>query len=250
MFEQNETQMIAVWGSPNSGKTITSLRIAKALADKKQDVILVLPDLVCPMIPVLLPMQTIHEDSLGELLASNEVTQEKIMNACVLPGRAEHLSLIGYKKGENICMHAEYTRERAVDLFILLKHLARYIVVDCSSILSTDMLSIIAMESADKVLRLGHCELKSVSFFKSQIPLLMDRRYKLEAQIKVLSNIKPNSPRREIIESLGGVDAEIPYVDELNEHMQNGRAFEPLRTKEGRSYEKGIENLIKAVMTT
>ena len=248
MFEQNDIQMIAIWGSPNAGKTLTSVRIVKALADRKQDVILVLPDLVCPMLPVLLPMQTLHGESLGELMAGGEVTQEKILNACILPGRAEHLSLIGYKKGENICTHADYTRERAVDLFILLRHLARYVVVDCSSVLSTDMLSIVAMESADKVLRLGHCELKSVSFFKSQMPLLMDRRYQMESQIKVLSNIKNDSPRREMIEAFGGIDAEIPHVDELDECMQSGRVFEHLKTKEGRLYERGIENLIKAVL--
>jgi MinD-like ATPase involved in chromosome partitioning or flagellar assembly len=248
VFEQNDIQMIAVWGSPNSGKTLTSVRIAKALADRREDVILILPDLVCPMLPVLLPMQTLLGESLGELLAGEEVTQEKILNACILPGRAEHLSLLGYKKGENICTHAEYTRERAVDLFILLRHLARYVVVDCSSVLSTDMLSIVAMESADKVLRLSSCELKSLSFFNSQLPLLLDRRYRTESHVKVLSNIQHAMTRKEMGEALGGIDIEIPHVAELDECIQTGRVFDTLKTKEGRLYEKGIENLVRIVL--
>jgi len=70
----------------------------------------------------------------------------------------------------------------------------------------------------------------------------------MESQIKVLSNIRNDSPRREMLEALGGIDAEIPHVDELDEFMQGGRVFEPLKTKEGRLYERGIENLIKAVL--
>jgi Mrp family chromosome partitioning ATPase len=47
--------ILAVWGSPGSGKTITAVKLAKALADKKQNVALLLCDMTAPMLPCICP---------------------------------------------------------------------------------------------------------------------------------------------------------------------------------------------------
>lgn len=52
--EQPEVQndsggMLAVWGSPGSGKTVTAVKIAKMLSAKKKNVILLLCDMTAPM---------------------------------------------------------------------------------------------------------------------------------------------------------------------------------------------------------
>jgi flagellar biosynthesis GTPase FlhF len=47
--------MLAVWGSPGSGKTITAVKLAKALADKKKNVALLLCDMTAPMLPCICP---------------------------------------------------------------------------------------------------------------------------------------------------------------------------------------------------
>ena len=54
--EQPEVQndsggMLAVWGSPGSGKTVTAVKIAKMLSAKKKNVILLLCDMTAPMLP-------------------------------------------------------------------------------------------------------------------------------------------------------------------------------------------------------
>ena len=48
---QQEPQdgILAVWGSPGSGKTTVAVKIAKYLADRKKNVVLLLCDMTAPM---------------------------------------------------------------------------------------------------------------------------------------------------------------------------------------------------------
>lgn len=75
----NEKQILAVWGSPSSGKTILSLKLANVLSQRKKDVILLLCDQFVPSIPVVLPFLDADNKSLGNILAASEITQEKIL---------------------------------------------------------------------------------------------------------------------------------------------------------------------------
>ena len=50
--------ILAVWGSPGSGKTVTAVKIAKHLAEKKQNVVLLLCDTIARTVvfPAELPI--------------------------------------------------------------------------------------------------------------------------------------------------------------------------------------------------
>ena len=48
-------QVLAVWGSPSSGKTTVSVKLAKYLADKHKNVLLLLCDMTAPMLPCICP---------------------------------------------------------------------------------------------------------------------------------------------------------------------------------------------------
>ena len=47
-------QVLAVWGSPGCGKTMTAVKLAKHLAAKKKNVVLLLCDMTAPMLPLSL----------------------------------------------------------------------------------------------------------------------------------------------------------------------------------------------------
>ncbi len=71
--------ILAVWGSPGSGKTVTAVKIAKYLADKKKNVVLLLCDMTAPMLPCICPPSEIEsEHSLGSVLAATHVTEPLI----------------------------------------------------------------------------------------------------------------------------------------------------------------------------
>lgn len=51
--QENENQMLAVWGSPGSGKTTVAVKLAEHLARQKRDVALLLCDMNTPMLPCI-----------------------------------------------------------------------------------------------------------------------------------------------------------------------------------------------------
>ena len=72
---EKDVQVLAVWGSPSSGKTTVSVKLAKHLADKKRNVVLLLCDMTAPMLPCICPPSDLEwERSLGSILAATHVT--------------------------------------------------------------------------------------------------------------------------------------------------------------------------------
>lgn len=52
---QDKGGVLAVWGSPGSGKTTVAVKLAKYLADRKRNVSLLLCDMTAPMLPCICP---------------------------------------------------------------------------------------------------------------------------------------------------------------------------------------------------
>lgn len=242
----NSKKILAVWGSPASGKTLTSLKLANIISRTKKNVIVVFCDPFVPTIPVVLPF---HEGgkSLGGILTDPQITQEKILSACLTLKKNSYLSFLGYCLGENVFTYPEYNRTNAMDLLIQLRHIADCIIVDCTSHISADILSITALEMADGVLRLGSCDLKGVSYFSSQLQFLLERRFNPDRHIKILSNFKSNQPRAEIKEFYNGVHFEIPFVQEIEDQFRDGLLLEHPTSKEGIKHENILKLLIREV---
>ncbi|WP_353852758.1 ParA family protein [Dehalobacter restrictus] len=233
-------QILAVWGSPSSGKTVTVVKIAKELSINRKNVAVVFCDEVCPVLPTVLKTKKTVEGSIGEVLSAPSVTQELILKNCVCPGKNSYISFLGYKAGENVFTYAEYAKERAVDLLVLLRHIADYVVVDCSSALTDSILSTAALEVADTVLRLGSCDLKSVSYFMSCLPLIADRRFKPEKHIRALSNVKPRQDSGGYENTYGGVSYRLPHVAAIEEQFYSLALLDGLSGKEAKAYETVI----------
>ena len=46
-----QKQMLAVWGSPGGGKTVTAVKLALELSKRKKNVVLVFTDVTAPTLP-------------------------------------------------------------------------------------------------------------------------------------------------------------------------------------------------------
>lgn len=241
-------QIIAIWGSPSAGKTTTSIKLARELSLKKKNIILVMCDTLCPELMSVLPKTDTSNKSIGSLLALPEITQEHILSKCITLDKNQYITLLGYAQGENIFTYAQYSKERAIDFLILLRHLADYVIVDCSSGFTGDVLSTVALEMADMVLRLGKANLKSVSYFNSYLPVLADRRFNTDKHIKVLSNVKVIEPREQVKELFGGARYELPHTEELEVQFLNGELFSGLTGKSSFEYIKSLETLTKRIL--
>ena len=94
----------------------------------------------------------------------------------------------------------------------------------------------------------GICsDLKSVSYFSSQLPLLKDTRWDADKQYKVASNVKPQQAAEHIGKVLGSVAFKLPYSQELEEQYLAGTLLSDLAMKDSRSYRKELDRILKEV---
>ena len=242
MMKNNK--IIAIWGNPNSGKTTLSIKIANELIKKNKSVILVMADPFAPAIHTVLPFTETKDQSLGALLSSIQISQESILKKCIPVPNTKNLSVLSYLHGENIRTYADYGKERILDFFILLKHLADHIIVDCSSQFHHDLLSRGALELSDQVIRLISPDLKAISFYDASLPLLGERKYNVANQIKVLSNVKQEMPKDIVGNRFGGIHNELDYSEELQRQVLEARLFETLTDKKSDRYNRQLQSLM------
>lgn len=124
-------RILAVWGSPGSGKTTVAVKLAKHLADKQKNMALRLCDMTAPMLLCIVPQRDIEEEhSLGQILVATDVTDNLIKQNCVTIKKQSYLTIIGMLKGENVFTYPPYTQKQAVDLIDHLRNTAPYIIID------------------------------------------------------------------------------------------------------------------------
>ena len=248
--EQEDIQggVLAVWGSPGSGKTTVAVKLAQNLAGKKQNVVLVLCDMTAPMLPCICPPSELEaERSLGSVLAAAHVTEPLVKHNLVTLKRNSYLTILGMKKGENEYSYPPYSEVQAKELLDTLTGIAPFVVVDCGSYIANDILSAVAIMEADSVLRLASADLKSVSYLSSQLPLLRDSKWDADKQYKVASNIKPQQAGEQVGQALGSVAFTLPHSTELEEQYLAGNLLGELTMKDSRLFRREIEKICKEV---
>ena len=237
-------QVVAVWGSPGSGTTLTAVKIARELSRKK-NVILVLGDSETPSVPLLVP-KTGGGKSLGDLLSLPAITEIDLFRHCIPIGKS--LSVMGYLYGENEKTWPEYSDLRVGELFELLRASADYTVIDCPHHLLSSALTAVALEKADLVLRVVNANLKSIIFVKSQRPFLSEERFRWEEHVSVINNVLHSQDAHTYEETFGGKTYTLPHLPALQQQYDEYRLLEPLTGKEGKLYEPVIRSIVREVI--
>ena len=176
---------------PFSGKTTFATKLALCIYESYSSTVL---ELLCqnetPALPVLFPNRKADElFSVGVPLSKTDITQGDVIESIVTVKQKQNLGFLGYKDGENKYTYPKYDDNKAKAFLSVLKSLADFVIVDCSSELAD--LSAAAVKAADIVIRLTAPDLKSMSFFASQLPLYGDSSFKTEQHIVGL-NITEN----------------------------------------------------------
>lgn len=240
--------VLAVWGSPGSGKTAVAVKLAKYLADKKKNVVLVLCDMTAPMLPCICPTSELEcERSLGSILSATHVTEPLVKYNMITHKRMAYLTMIGMLKGENEYTYASYSKVQAQELIESLRKIAPFVIIDCGSYIANDILSAVALLECDSALRLANCDLKSISYLSSQLQLLQNSKWDMDKQYKVASNIKPNHSIDHMAGALGSVSFKLPYSEELEEQYLAGDLFNDLTLKNSLAFRKEIGRIAKEV---
>ncbi|MGB4659894.1 MAG: ParA family protein [Mobilitalea sp.] len=243
--------VLAVWGSPGSGKTTVAVKLAKYLADQKRNVILVLCDMTAPMLPCICPPSALEckKDSnrpfgsLGSILAATHVTDQIVKENMITHKKMAHIAMIGMQKGENEYTYASYSRVQAEELIVLLRTIAPYVIIDCSSYIANDILSAVSVMECDALLRLSNCDLKSISYLSSQLKLVYSDKLNSSKQYKVLSNVKANQGVEHMAGALGDINFRLSYSEEVEEQYLAGNLLAEMSLRNSREFGKEIRSI-------
>lgn len=248
-----EGKIIAVWGSPHSGKTTFATKLATAIYSNFESTVITLyTDLETPVIPVLFPFDKTEDlGSVGYPLSKTEVEQGDIIGNLVTVKDMQNFGFLGYKAGENKYTYPKFGRAKAEDLLDELCKLADYVVVDCTSNLDGNVLAQTAIEKADQVLRLSSPDLQSISFFLSQLPVYADSRYRTDDHIQGINtpNMDVFMPIEEARTHLGEVSFTVPYSRAVNEQAQQGKLYVKTNDKRFESRMQEIASKVVAYGT-
>ena len=248
-MKHSDNRVLAVWGSPSCGKTTIAAKIAGYIADKGFDVALLLCDTDAPPLPLLASPSDIEtEKSLGSILAAARITENLVMQNAITFKKNKHIVAFGLMKGENSFSYPKYTQVQAKDLIYTLRDIADFVVIDCSCHLSDDILSTVSLIEADCVLRLINCDLKSISYLSSQLPLLADSRFKSDKQLKAANNVKSIHSRENIEQIIGGVTFTVPHSDLVERQYLEGELLKDTPVKrESKEFRVMIEQIAEEV---
>ncbi|MEG1779013.1 MAG: AAA family ATPase, partial [Oscillospiraceae bacterium] len=186
---EGKKQLIAIWGSGGSGKTIASVKLGNALAKRKNNVILVSADENLPMVPLLMPnaKESDKEKTLGKIWAMGDFSQEDVLEQCVMFTGENRYSLLAYDMYDKRNNH---TSEMAADLIFTLKQTVDFVIIDCCTNFLENPLSLAALQRSDYILKVMNPDPKSI---------LETRRYAMDFKdigdfyqhINILNNIYP-----------------------------------------------------------
>ena len=241
------SKTIAIWGSPNSGKTTFATKLAQTIYEKYQATVIVLyADNETPALPVVFPNYK-KEDmfSVGVALAKTEITQEDIIRQLVTIKQKQNFGFLGFTDGENRYTYPSFDETKIRSLLAVLSTLADFVIVDCTSNLKNPI-SRVAIKESDEVIRLASPDLKSVTFFASQLPLYADPVFGLDRQIQGINvpDADLYMPIDEAKSRLHDPRFVIPYSRIVKGQMLDGKLTEPVSDKKFNDKFKAIVDKI------
>lgn len=225
---------IAVWGSPNSGKTTFATKLARSIYEEYQStVIVVYCDYETPTLPVVFPNYK-KEDlfSVGVPLSKTEITQDDVVKQIVTVKGKMNFGFLGFKDCENRYTYPQFDEGKIRSLYAVLETLADYVVIDCASRLGNS-LSRVAVKEADDVIRLATPDLKCFSYYASQLPLYAEPRFRLDEHIQGINvpDADLYMPIDEAKAHLSDARFTIPYSRLVKQQMLDGHLYEAVNDK-------------------
>ena len=236
-------KQIAVWGTPDSGKSVLATKLALELTEMGKRVAVVYTDDRAPVLPMLFPgTRAAREYSVGAVLERVLMTPDDVLRQANLCRHHRELALFGYAAGENRQSYPAVLSEKATELYGILNRLADVLIVDCSAALYDSPLSDVAVRTADRTLYLLTPEPKALQYRLSQMPL-----YPKVAVQNVLVSVYGDvrAAERETVQACVGVLANVPYSQAIRQQSADGTLLSPIRD---RGFQRAVRKLAEWVL--
>lgn len=166
-----DNSIIAVYGSPGSYKTTTALSLARCIASKGSNVVIVGTSTIKPLLPIAVPFESKFSGSLGKALSAVDFDRDVILKNIFMA--TDKIGILSYNIRENSNSYAVVSPDRMDDLFIQLRQqMGAQIIVDCTSDIVNSKLTAKALINATHVVELLTCDTNGLVFDGSQEPIL------------------------------------------------------------------------------
>lgn len=236
--------VVAIWGSPGSGKTVVSVKLAEYLTAKGNNVLLIFSDMESPVLPYVTYEDDIEiERSMGSVLAAAHISSDLIKRNCVITKRNKYLAILGLNRSENSYIYPLYDAELTGELISAARNVAPFVIVDCCSYHLGSHLTKSALAKANARVRVCRCDRKSLSFFDSQENYFKGQDWNYENQILVGNALRSDHSYESIESLMGAMSVKIPYSEEVERQFLEGDLLRRLSARESREFRNAIEKL-------
>ncbi len=217
--------VIAVWGSPGSGKSTFSALLSRYLTRDKTKAVIVSPDITVPMLPVFFPNENIENRmSIGHILTSHEINNSIIAERVKLLRPYPFIGVLGYTSGDMPLSYPEPKYEKIVQTIDVLSGMVDHVIIDCNSRV-TDLFTPAAIEMSDVAVGIFSPDLRGASYRKSSAPLLSGEKFKLDSHLFFAGMARPYYALDEMAHIFGHIDGVLPWIKEVNRAATEGEIF-------------------------
>ena len=239
------TKIIAVCGSPSSGKTTSALKIAQEVYFfAKCPVLYISPDTNTPSLAYLFPRSKDTDlFSLGTVLDKPSITKEDILRQIVNIESMKDFGFLGMKVGENKYSFAKPTEDKIREFFVACGEITPIVFVDCSSNFD-DIVSEVAMREANINIQIICPDLRCMGYYSAY-----EEKYKAigDKCIKII-NLMDNDiflPIEEVKTHFNGVDFILPFSRALKQQAITGTLWERIKDTK---YKSVCQNVARKVL--
>lgn len=247
-----KVKMIASWGNSGGGKSTTALALATCLAGKSKNAVIISSDAKAPALPIFLPTSNDIEinGSIGQILSSSDMAYSDLKGKIHLHPKSSRIGFAGFVSGENPLTYRAFERDNLISFIEILHNSPfEYIIFDCESNPIYDSLTLLALETADIILRVTTPDVRGFEFAKSQLAWLRHSdRFNTDCHIKIASSVRRTTPIDAVSATFGGFDYILPMSDEVYDKFCGGELLNGFHDFSGIAYEKEIERLTERVI--
>lgn len=243
--------VIAITGSPSSGKTTTAINIAKDLSDYKDDIniLIIFDDLLSPSIPYLFNTNknksADDERSIANILTSEMITDEILFENLIINDDNKKILALGYKYKDNYRMYAKYSQIHVERVFIQLKSLFDFIIVDTNCDFYSSILSLASIKMADVILNVHNKSAGDFSYTMSnRDSILSEKEYTCKLYDIVNASLEEQN-MSEFDEFITHLDFQLDYVEEIHAQFLESTMMKKATSKKAKKYRKAIEEIVE-----
>lgn len=245
-MNESSCVIVAVCGSPGSGKSTFALSLGRALAAGKKKVVCISPDQVTPALGCWLPSMVPSPgltNSLGALLQYSVIDLEAIAGCLIPDPHRSDLAVMGMEYG---CYPGKYgtPQQKAVNTVLdMLRREVDYIIADCVSDIPSDVLSRTVFSSADCAVCMLTPDCRGLAWLEMASAEGLD----LSRAGRIFSPVLKSSPLRELRQRCGETVLNLPFSDEIPLKMCAGKPLTGFQKQAGRFYEKAVRSFAAAL---